>query len=270
MFKRLLITAASVAALGCALVSCGDSGAGTDKPLRWRTVVDVPVNFTLPVDFGALPFPDLRCESFLPELSLFDPTIDCDSLSDTQKELLQSLKDKIMDSLPPYFILGIGKDTINAASQVMNALKKLDSLKINYSVGVQKGTDMTFAVYGMFVPIDDTNALNAKDSVFYKKCDGDSTIGTRVNVFGSTGLTVKDTVMSCYPEPCGNLPRENPVLNDLVFNTMKFSSRWIVKLDKSQYEILGRPSAMEDTVHIRLRINLSGVNSVDSLFKMFD
>jgi len=271
MFRRLLITALSAAVFGCALVSCGDGAVGSGEPLRWKTAVDVPVNFSLPVDFEPL-FPGCKNLDSTVLAKVFK--IKCDSISPAQQTIVDSLLDIMVDKLPDTtcFRKGLGTGTVPTTSDVMDILRKLDKPEIRYSVEIKKNSSATFTVYGMFFPTNDSLG-KVSDTAFYDVVIHDSTKGKRVNVLDSSGLIVGGKDMKCYPRVCNTLTNTNPILDSLVIGrgqTKKaFSWRWLVMLEKSEYENLRKSTVKKDTVNIRLRINFSGVNSVDSLVKMF-
>jgi len=280
MFRRLLITAVSAAVFGCALVSCGDGAAGSGEPLRWRTAIDVPVNFSLPVDFEPM-FPGCKEMKAEPLYSavFVKYKINCDSvLSPTQQAAIDSLIDVSVAKMPPdtYFIQSLDTGTVPTTSDVMDILRKLEKPEIRYSVGIEKSLDEMFTVYGMFFPTDDSLA-KVRDSVFYKMVKRDSITGKRVNVLDTSGLDIGGGSIKCYPKECSELTDTNSNLDTLVLglglgpkDKKAFAWRWLVKLNKDEYNKLRKSPVMTDTVKIRIRINFSGVNSVDSLIKMFD
>lgn len=268
MFRRLLIIAASAVIFGGALVSCGDSGAGAGGDLEWRSAVDVPLNIPLPVNFGQL-VPG--CKNLDADI-LTALGIDCRNLTTEQDSIVDLLIDEYVARLPEdtCFILNLGADTVKTDSDVMDFLRKLSRSEIRYSVGVNKRSDVKFTVYGMFFPTNDSLA-NVKDSVFYDIIRNNRTTGKRVNVLDSNGLTIIGGDRICYPSDCSTLTDTNSILDSLVIGrgtSKKFSYRWLVMLEKSEYENLRHASVTMDTVRIRIRLRFSGVNSMDSLFTL--
>jgi len=282
MFKRLLITAASTAALGLVPVSCGDSGAGSDKPLRWRTAVDVPVNFTMKVGKG------LNTAELLPEA-------DCDELSEregfrdaflikpcedwTVRELMDlaaSLPDNPGNPKPELLsdtshVFDLGSDSISTESDVINVLRKLTDTKIQYSITAANKTNISLTFFGMLFPITDTAAMRDSVGVFYKSIIENNSADIangRVNMFGKTGLFLEADSVGSYPlKPKGlSDSSDGKRLGDLVIGKKAFAYRWIVKLE--DIKNLKDTSETKETVDIKLRIRFSGVNSVDSLFTL--
>jgi hypothetical protein len=266
MLRRLLIITASTAVFGCALVSCG-AGAESGETLRWRSAVDVPVNFSLPVSFGQL-FPG--CRDLSSDLLTVLGINDCDSLTSEQDTIVQSLLDDIVAELPEdtCFKVNLGAGTVPTGSDVMDFLRKLTNPEIKYSIGVNKSTNVKFTVYGMFFQTSDSMAM-VKDSIFYDMITHNSVNNGRVSVLGTEGLSVNGSDTGCYPHNCG-LTAPNTQLNALVIgrDRKSFSWRWLLTLKKSEYESLRNSTVATDTVHIRLRMRFSGENSIDSLFTL--
>jgi len=274
MFRRLLITAVLTAIFGCALaiVSCGDSGTGAKEPLRWRTAIDVPVNFSLPVgqDLDTMSlFPKVPgCEDLKPYDSLLS-LFNCDSLTPEQDSVIDEIRKSLISELPTdtSFLVDLGTDTVSTGSDVTDFLGKLTETNIKYSVTVTNRTKVDLTFYGMFFRKDDAIARDSID-VYYNKILEDSTRGGRVNVFppnekimqvnakGDTGsYTCTSTVVG-------------KSLADLIINKKAFSWRWLVRLKPNDYGDLGNNAKSADSVDIKLKIHFSGVNSIDSLFTL--
>jgi hypothetical protein len=273
MFKRLLITALAALIFGGALVTCGDSGAGSEGKLEWRSAVDVPVNFELPVNFEPL-FPG--CKDLDPNSLTLLGIDDCNHLTAEQKEAVQLLLDNVVAQLPDTFFINLGTPgSVPTTSDVMDFLRKLTHPEIRYSIGIKKSTDVKFTVYGMFFPPDDSlaNLTKVDSAEFYDIVVNDHINGKRVNVLDAIGIDI-DGSERCYPHggPCGKLTDPNSILNDLVIgrgkNKKSFSYRWLLKLEKSEYEKLRKKEITNDIVRIRIRMRFSGVNSMDSLFTL--
>jgi len=277
MFKRLLITAASTAALGLVPVSCGDSGAGSDKPLRWRTAVDVPVNFSMPVgddlNYAEL-LPDVDCDELTdeyPELFILKP---CEDYS--TKELLDMLSqldpDNPKPDLPSSYVFDVGSNTISTKSDVIDVLRKLTDTKIQYSITAANNTKAPLTFYGMFFRADDTAAMKCPVDTFYNAVINDSVRGGRVNMFGPSGLHLPKDSTGRYPliVPPDTLTLSDTSqgrrLGDLIIRQKAFSYRWLVKID--DISNLGSTSENSDSIAIKLRIRFSGINSIDSLFTL--
>jgi len=281
MFKRLLITFA-VATLGCALVSCGDSGAGSDKPLQWRMAVDVPVNFTMPVN-ESLPsaplLPDVDCED-LPEEPPY--RLACEELPPDERKrfILTTLSEPsnpddpaLTPYLPDSYVVDVDSGTISTKSDVIDILRKLTDTRIQYSITATNYTKVALAFYGMFFRADDTAAMKCSVDVFYNDyIKTDNTDSGRVNMFGSEGLFLRSKDSTSYPAviPPDTLALSDSLqgrrLGDLIIRQKAFSYRWLVKLD--DISGLGSASENSDSIVIKLRIRFSGVNSMDSLFTL--
>jgi len=265
MFKRLLIIAASTAVLVCLLASCGDDGAGSGEPLRWRSAVDVPVNFSIKVDLDdpkiTQSFPKIDCGKLIvayPELSLLG--LDCDSVK-SQDSLISFLQKNKPELLPnSNFILDIDSGTVSTASDVMDFLRKLDSTKIEYEMWVKNDTKAALTVYGMFFRKDDREIKNMKDTAYYNIIkDNKTKDGQRVNILDTMGMYL-NMGSTGYVK---SKPEQGKPLGDLIIRQKAFSYRWLVKFDK-----MDKTAVATDTVKIRLRIGFSGLNSMDSLFTL--
>jgi len=281
MFKRLLITAAVSVILGGALVSCGDSGAGSEETLRWRSAVDVPVNFSMAVgkdlDYSELlPDIDIDCDELAAAYPMFFIDKPCDEL--TKEELLDLLSQLPVDpddpdnpdepDQPDGYIFDVGSGTVPTGSDVIDFLRKLTDTKIQYSITATNNTKISLTFFGMLFSDADTAAMKDSVGVFYKAIEADDTVGGRVNMFGSTGLSLESKQDGCFPIRCGTLSDtlQGKRLGDLVTGQKAFSYRWLVKLD--DISDLTNTSETSDSIAIKLRIRFSGVNSMDSLFSL--
>jgi len=274
MFKRLLITAAVSVIFGGALVSCGDSGAGSGETLRWRSAVDVPVNFSRPIGN------DLDFSVLLPE-------IDCDELTDAYPELFEDTPcdeltpEKRLDLLtqlpvdpnepgepeqPDGYIFDVDKGTVSTGSDVIDFLRKLTDTKIQYSITAANNTKISLTFFGMLFSADDFAAMNDTVGVFYKAIEADDTVGGRVNMFGKTGMFLPKNSVGRYPIEDLSDPLQGKRLGNLVTGKKPFAYRWLVKLD--DISDLTSSSETTDSIAIKLRIRFSGVNSMDALFNL--
>ncbi len=270
MLKRLMITAVSAAILGCALVSCGNNGAGSGDTLRWRTAIDVPVNFSLPVG------QDLNKTSLVPGCADLPPellllyNLNCDSLTAEDSLVMTEMLDSLLgeSKLPDTSILvDLGTDTVSTASDVIDFLGKLTNTNIKYSVWVTNRTQATLTFYGMFFPKNDRIARDSIEQ-YYRKIQGDSTRGGRVNVFPPyKTMRVEANGGTETYECTSTVVGES--LADLIINKKAFSWRWLVRLETGDYGSLGNANnGSADSVDIKLRIRFSGINSIDSLFTL--
>ncbi|GBU20619.1 hypothetical protein R80B4_00498 [Fibrobacteres bacterium R8-0-B4] len=267
MFGRLIVAAASAAVFGGVLVSCGDSSE-SDETLKWRSAVDVPMNFSMSVGNdldNALLSPG--CKDLPPDI--LPPLLDCDSLSPEEDEFIQNLIDSLM---PDSYLLDVGKGSVPTESDVMDFLRKLTDRDIRYSVGVTNGTTVKLTFYGMLFPKND-EAADMSVEAFYDIIKNDSVSGGRVNVFGAAGLTAEPDGKGCFPAACGGLSPRNDRLDTLVVGDGKdknasLSYRWLVMLEKGDYGSLGNTAGTTDSIHIKIRMRFSGVNSMDSLFTL--
>lgn len=267
MLGRLLIAAALISVFGCALVSCGDGGAGSGETLRWRTAVDVPMNFQMKVGqnltSALLP---ASCKDLPP--ALLPPSIDCDKLTPAQEKIVQEL----INSMPSSYLLNLGSGSVPTTSDVIDVLRKLTDTKIEYSAGITNSTSAKLTFYGMLFKTTDKKAADASIDTFFNYIALDSINGGRVNILGPAGLPVESGKTDAYP------PRDAiedtlkaRALSDLIIGKGQkaFAWRWLVKLEKSEFDGLEKDTAnTTDSVTIKLRIRFSGVNSVDSLFTL--
>jgi hypothetical protein len=270
MLRRLLIIAASTAVFGCVLVSCGDS-AESGETLRWRSAVDVPVNFLMKVgndlDYAEL-LPEVDCEKLTEDHPSLFIEKGCEEMSlDELMDLLSLLPDDPDNPMPDLrqsYLVDLGSGTIPTTSDVMDFLRKLDSTKIEYSVGVTNNTIADLTFYGMLFRKNDSLASMAVDTFFNIIASDSTRGGRRINVLGDTGLSIKRGKTGRYD--C--LPLQGEQLGDLVINQKQFSWRWLVKLEKSEFDGMRDTASTTDNVDIKLRIRFSGVNSIDSLFTL--
>ncbi|MDR2694486.1 MAG: hypothetical protein LBB74_09785 [Chitinispirillales bacterium] len=267
MLRRLLITFAATVIFGGTLVSCGDS-VESGGALSWKSAVDVPVNFSMKVgnNLGtALLSPG--CKDLPPDI--LPPGLDCDSLSPEEEAFVQGLIDSLV---PDSYLLDIGKGTVPTTSDVMDFLRKLTDRDIRYSVGVTNDTPVKLTFYGMLFPRNDS-AANISVEAYYDIIKNDSVSDGRVSIFGKGGLSMDAYGTGCYPD-CGELSPRNDRLDTLVVGNGRnkktsFSYRWLVMLERSDYETnLGDTASTSDSVSIKLRMRFSGVNSMDSLFTL--
>jgi len=256
MFRSLLIAAVSAAVLGCALASCGGGGgAGSGETLRWKTAVDVPVNFSMKVGN------DLSYAELFPE-------VDCDELTNKFPGSFIDKECEEWNSLDSGYIFDLGSGTIPTTSDVMDILRKLDSTKIQYSITATNNTKIPLTFFGMLFPNKDTASMMDTVKVFYDSIVRmDDTIGGRINIFGKTGLHVESKRTESYPLGGLSDEKQGKRLGDLIIHQKAFSYRWLVKLD--DISGLKDTAKTEEFVDIKIRIRFSGVNSVDSLYDAF-
>jgi len=279
MFRRLLITAVSTMVFGWALVSCGD-GAGSGEPLRWRTAVDIPVNFTMKVGNN------LNYAKLLP-----DDIVDCDSLEVnypewfsqwfSQKPCEEYTIEERLDLIaqlprdpdnptpePPDsgYIFDIGSGSVPTTSDVIDVLRTLTDTKIQYSITAANNTNVSLTFYGMLFTAADTAAMKDSVDVFYDTIINSATREGRVNMFGTEGLFLRSKKTGSYPSKGLSSEEDGRLLGDLIIRQKKFSYRWLVKID--DISGLTDTSSTKESVDIKLRIRFSGVNSVDSLFTL--
>jgi len=274
MFRRLLVTVGLAAILGCAfaIVSCGDSGTGSNVPLRWRSTIDIPVNISLPVG------QDLDTTSLIPkipgceDIKSYDSSLsllDCDNLTPEQDSVINEIRDSIISGLPTdtSFLVDLGTDTVSTGSDVTDFLGKLTDRSITYNVSITNKTKATLTFYGMFFRKDDSIARDSIEE-YYNKIQGDSTRGGRVNVFPPHEKEMRVLAnggtdsFKCTTAVVGKS------LADLIITKKAFSWRWLVRLEPKDYGHLGNNAKSADSVDIKLKIKFSGVNSIDSLFTL--
>jgi len=221
------VSVAIIAALCCASVSCGGDGEW-QEPLRWKSSIDIPLNHSQKV----------------------------------ARQIGDTLDTAHVDTS---ILLDLGTNDASTNTDVMNILKKMESLDVKYSIGITNGTVAGLTFYGMlFKDGDEAASMDMRDfyAIVRSTAAGN---GDRINLLSSGGLLLESNDNITYKrDPLSKEER------DLILGSNALAWRWLIKLNNIGFNSLKNDTTdCTDTVAIRLKINFSGVSSLDSLFSLF-
>ncbi|MDR2578539.1 MAG: hypothetical protein LBC70_07010 [Chitinispirillales bacterium] len=155
-------------------------------------------------------------------------------------------------------LLDMGAETVHFDAGFFDILHRLEEPEAGYRVTLINGTDANFILYGLVFREGDAPASWSAERL-YDELTGNYTLGRgRINLMGPDGLGVLagDTVGKSMDS------RLNGDLCHLFLNHTSLSWRWVARVSGSDYAGLGNAGFLD----LRSRIEISGVNSFNSLF----